>query len=251
MLTTRFAWTLWLSLAVLAVASVCERPAAIAQDENDATAILERSAETMLDLESFHFVITTPVGKTLLTDGVELNRVEGDVVRPMAFQATFSVDLGIASFDLQAIGIDTTLWVANPLEGGAFTRLTGGADQPVPPLALLNPDQLIMQAVNLIQEPVVEGSEEIEGLETTLISGTFDPSDITIAGTPVVESFTGDIDPLTVMLWIDGDSRVVRAEFSGALLPSEQGGGRIIRRVDLSRFDEPLTIEPPETGAAD
>ncbi len=251
MLINPFKLPVWLSFAILAVASIGGGTAALAQEEGDAPAILERSAETMLDLESFHFTISTPVGKTLLVDGVQLNRVEGDVVRPMSFKATFSVDLGIASLDLQAIGIDTTLWVANPLEGGAFTQLTGGADQPVPPLALLNPDQLIMQAVNLIPEPVVAGSEEIDGVETTVISGTFDPSDITIAGTPVAESFTGDIEPLTVLLWIDEENRVVRADFAGALLPSEQGGGRIVRRVDLSGFDQPVTIEPPETGTAD
>jgi hypothetical protein len=238
-----------LGLVVLAVALAPVNSVRAQDEEPDPAALLDETAEAMLAIDSFHFAITTPVGKTMLEDGIELAGVQGDVVRPDIFQVTFTVDLGIASLDLEAIGIGSELWVANPLEGGNFIRIAGeGEEISIPPLALLNPDQLIRDAIALLRDPVYEGTEEIDGREVRVISGVFDPADLQVLGTPVSEQFLSGLEPLDVLLAIDDANRIVRAEFSGALLPSEQGAGRIVRRVDLSNFDEPVVITPPETA---
>ncbi len=219
-----------------------------AQDEqSDVNALLNSAAMAMSDLNSFHFLITTPVGKTLLVGEAELIQVEGDVVRPMTFHATATIGLGFARLSVEAIGINDKIWISNPLQGGAFTPVSDALGEELPPLTFFNPDQLIQQAIGLIQNPAIDGSESLDGVQTTVVTGNFALGDITFNGTPVVQGIAGDLIPLEVTLWIDEQNRVLQADFAGALLPSEQGGGRIVRRVELSQFDQVLTIDPPAT----
>ncbi|MGE3796869.1 MAG: LppX_LprAFG lipoprotein [Thermomicrobiales bacterium] len=234
-------------LALVATTIVSAAPSQ-AQEETDVEALLATSATTLAELDSFHFLITTPVGKTLMLGEAELTSIEGDVVRPMSFQAQFTVGVGFASLTLEAVGIDDQLWVSNPMAGGEFMLLEGVEGQELPPLTLLNPDQLIQQAVSLIEEPAITGSDDLGGVQTTVVTGSFDPGSITFDGTPVVEDVTGDLDPLQVTLWIDPENRVVQAEFAGALLPWEQGKGRIVRRIELSGFDLVPAIDVPHTA---
>jgi LppX/LprAFG-like lipoprotein len=219
-------------------------------DSTDAQAIVEEAAATMLDLDSFHFSVTTPVGKTILADQAELTGIKGDVLRPDSFQAQFTIELGFISLDLHAIGIGSNLWVSDPLsEDGQFINISEMGGETLPPQALLNPDQLVMLAVGLLRDPVIKGDDEIDGEPVVNIEGTFDPSDLESLGTPVPEEILAETEPLTVNLWIDEQHRILRAEFAGALLPSERGAGRVVRRVDLSAFNEPVTIEAPEGQA--
>jgi hypothetical protein len=106
-----------------------------------------------------------------------------------------------------------------------------------------------MQAVSLLRDPVIKGIVEIDGTQVVNVEGTFDPNDLESLGTPVPGEVLSNVDPLTVNLWIDEEHLIRRAEFTGALLPSEQDAGPIVRRVDLSAFNEPVTIEPPEVSS--
>lgn len=240
--TVLFALVLGLSGGLFAQSGAQEEP-------SDVSALLDSSAAAMSDLESFHFLITTPVGKTLLLGEAELTQVDGDVVRPFAFHATADITFGFATLAVEAIGIDDEIWISNPLEGGAFMPVSDALGQELPPLTFFNPDQLILQAIGMIQDPSISGRESLNGMETTVVKGFFDPAAITFNGTPVVQEITDNLTPLEVTLWIDDLNRVIQADFSGALLPSEQGGGRIVRRVELSEFDQVLPIEPPASTA--
>lgn len=225
------------------VALIAPQSEAIA--DQDAAALLQSSAATMLELESFHFRLTTPVGETILTEDVFLKSVEGDVVRPMSFQATFEVAMAFLKLKLSAVGIDNSIWISNPMDGGEFMQVSGEGTEMLPPIPFLNPDALILAAMSQILEPAISGEEEIDGHQTTVVTGTFDPAAVALDGTPIAQGLTAEIEPLGLTIWIDAEHRVIRVEFAGGLLPSEIGAGRIVRRIDLSRFDEPVNIEPP------
>jgi hypothetical protein len=232
------------------VCSTIITQASAQDDSQDPAALLDAAAQTMLELDSFHFLVSTPLGKTMLADQVELSAIEGDVVRPASFRAQFTVELGFVSLNLSAIGIGSQLWVSDPTQGDdQYVELTGAFDETLPPQALLNPDRLVMLAVSLLKDPVIKGTVEIDGTSVVNVEGTFDPNDLESLGTPVPDELLSNVDPLTVNLWIDEEDRIRRAEFAGALLPSEQDAGPIVRRVDLSAFNEPVTIEPPEVAS--
>ncbi len=234
-------------VVMLALSSAVHQPgvSASSQVEDDAVVLLEQATRTMLDLESFHFNLTTPVGKTFLVSDVELVSIEGDVVRPLSFQAKFSVKLAFITLPLEARGIDTTIWVQEPLTG-TFVKVGGEIEESLPPLDFLNPDWLLQRALSMIEKPVVAGIEELNGATVTRIDGSLDMSFTASMATPLPSGILNTEGVLPISLWIDAQSRLVRAEFAGPLLASEADAGQIVRRIDLSAFNEPVEITPPE-----
>ncbi len=214
------------------------------QEEGDAESLLLRSALAMADVSSFHFELTTPRGKTAVLDQFELLGLEGDVQRPESFRATVTAKAAMLDLSLDVVGIGTRLWVSDPTgEEGEYFELemseAGGAAGSAP-ADLLNPDRLLLRAVELIETPTVVGRDEIDGIEVTRIDGTFDPARVMGEGTPPA-GLVGD--PLPVAIWIDDEGRVRRLEVAGPLIAAEDADG--VRRLDLSAFDEPVVIEAP------
>lgn len=238
-------WTaLVLLLGALALGSITPATA-----QEDAQAQLDATAAAMLALTSFHFNLTTVEGKSVFQEAVELKTVEGDVVRPLSFQATANVKVAFVDLTLEVVGVDGDVWVKNPLSGGdSFIQVTGGDSEfQLPPMDLLNPDRLVQEALTYLDDPQIAGTEELDGQPTTVITGTFDPSQLISSGTPsTAESMIAAAsEPLNVKLWIDDQDRLVQFDLTGPLFSFEEGSGRLIRRITFSNFDADISIEPP------
>lgn len=219
------------------------------QAQGEAEAQLEQTAAAMLALQSFHFELETTAGSTTFQDLLELDGVSGDIVRPSDFQATVSVKLAMISLTFEVIGIDGNLWVKNPLGGSdEFIQMTGaGSEFELPPTLLLNPDQLVSEILNYLDDPALAGTEKLDGQEMTIITGSFDPSTLAGNGTAVagLENFEPASTPLEIKCWIDDQDRLVRIDFTGPLFSFEEGSGRLVRTIAFSHFDEAISIQPP------
>jgi hypothetical protein len=225
-----------------------------ASAQDDAQAQLDATAQAMLALNSFHFKLETVEGKTVFQDALELKTVEGDVVRPTNFQASVAVNLAILDVTLEAVSVDGNIWVKNPIGGGdSFIQVTGeGSDFELPPMEFLNPDSLVQRALTYLENLQIEGTEEIDGQELTVMTGTFDPAQVMSTGTPTAPEsmiLSAASQPLDVKLWIDDQDRLVRIEFDGALFAFEEDSGRLVRRITFSEFDSAVTIEPPSQSS--
>ncbi|MGH2558234.1 MAG: LppX_LprAFG lipoprotein [Thermomicrobiales bacterium] len=215
----------------------------ITAQDDDARAVLTNAAQAMADVTSFHFELTTEGGTTTILEEFELGAVEGDVVRPDRFRAKVTAKFSIVSLDLDVVGVGDRLWVTDPTssDGGLIEiSLTDTEGEPL--IDLLNPDRLLLQAVEMVENPTIAGTEEIDGVETTRIEGTFDPStlDMEIA-TPAPVAL--DLNPKPVAIWIDGEGRVVRLRLEGPLTDVEEP--EIVRTLHLSDFDAEVEITPP------
>lgn len=231
------------AITILVMLSPLMQPVASASE--DADVLLTSAAESMLELDSFHFLLTTPTGKTLLTPELELKRIEGDFVAPDRFRADAEVTAIIASLIISVIGIGDRLWVSDPFTSGDKMIPVQGDETGATPIPkYVNPEYLVSLALTSIQSPVIAGNETIDGVSTTKITGTIDPAQAVVDGTPVA-LVAGSSELIEVTIWIDEQDRVVRVEFDGPLTASEIGTGKIVRRLDLSRFDEPITVEEP------
>lgn len=217
--------------------------------QDDAKAQLDKTAAAMLALKTFHFDLETTAGTTTFQDAFELKSVTGDVVRPNSFQAKVEVKLAIVSLTLEAIGIEGNIWVKSPLGGeDAFIQVTGGdSDLQLPPTILLNPDQLVSEALKYLDNPQIGEPEELDGQQMTVVTGTFDPRTLINGGTPTAElgDFNPASQPLDVKAWIDDQDRLVRIDFSGPLFSFEEGSGRLVRSITFSNFDADVTITQP------
>lgn len=233
-----------LALVTAQVVVACPRTAG-AQASADAGPVLQRATATMAALKSFHFQLTTPRGKTLFMQNFELAGLSGDVQRPDRFRAAVIAKASIVELTVKVVGIGTKLWITDPTAQEEryvpvdLGDVTSGDGASIPDL--LNPDRILLAAVDLIQRPTIAGQAKIDDVETTRIDGTFDLSRVQAGGTPISGLRTDR--PLPVSIWIDEAGRVHRLEVSGPLTTAESSD--VVRRLDLSAFDEPVDIQPP------
>jgi lipoprotein LprA len=221
-----------------------------AQDASqDAGPLPEQAEIAMSVIQSFHFQMSTPEGRSLIVDEIELSGFEGDVQRPDRFYVEFTAKVAFVSLTVKVIGIGQQLWVTDPMAGEESWVQVGLDEGPIPLPDILNPDRLLQAAVRVIQEPKLAGEEEIDGVKTTRIDGTFDPKQVNqqvaeFAGTPVPElsSITSD-QPIPVSIWLDDTARLRRVEFDGPLTAADESD--VVRRFDLTKVDEPVDIQPP------
>ena len=243
LVTGRGTAALFLAVGLLLQIAAPARPAAARQE--DGGALLLQAAQTMAGLTSFHFELTTVRGKTLFMENLELVEFAGDVLRPDRFRASVTAKAAVTEITIDVVGIGTHLWISDPTapDGGYIeVDLVQGQTGAGPsPADLLNPDRLMVAAVALIEEPVIGDTETINGVETTRVDGLFDPGRFAPAGTPPPGLNLGQ--PLLVSAWIDATGLVHRIEFIGPLTTVELPD--VIRRLDLSSFNEPVVIEPP------
>lgn len=238
----------WAAL-VLILCTLVVAPLRSASAQDDAQAQLDATAAAMLALTSFHFKLETTAGRSVFQEAFELKTVEGDLVRPTDFQAAVDVKLAIVDLTLEVVSVDGNIWVKNPIGGDdSFIQITGGdSDFELPPMDLINPDQLVQDALQYLEDPQIAGTEELEGQEMTVLTGTFDPAQLIGSGTPSASESVIDAasEPLDVKMWIDDQDRLVQVDFIGPLFSFEEGTGRLVRRIAFSNFDADISIEPP------
>ena len=240
-----------LTVAIVLPLAIARPAPAQETGDPDAVALLERAAEAMSQVEHFRFRLTTLDGTTTIFEGVELESVEGAVERPDRFAATINARLAFATLSLHVVGVGDTIWVQDPLSAeGGYQQIpvtSGLAD-------ILNPDRLFLEALRLIEEPVIAGEDEVDGVRATVIEGEFTPlRALELVGTPVPTPDAEDMEeagiglildePLFTQIWIDEEGRVIQMAFQGRLTTAEDPG--IIRVLRLSDFDQPVEITPP------
>lgn len=210
--------------------------------EPEATALLRDAAQAMADLQTFQFEIETTRGQSTILQGLEVETITGAVRRPVDFTATVAVGLPFGSIEVTAVGVDGIAYIQDPLSDGEWIEL-GGTEQIV---ALVNPDTLILSSIGLVQDAAIDGTEKIDGVETTRLVGTIDfaASAEEISGGSIVLPAEVSSEPVTLLIWIDDQKRVVEIEIDGPILETESDD--VIRVVRLFGFDEPVDIEPPQ-----
>jgi hypothetical protein len=226
----------------------------------DAAALLKQSAAAMAALQSFAFSMTTVQGKSVLLGNLELQAVDGVVQRPDRFKADITLGASIVSVTVKVIGVGADVWVTNPLSAAeTFVKATSaGGDSSADTLAsLLNPDRIFLAAVEAIQSPAIAGTEQVDGVDTTKITGTVDLSSLPVVGaiaSPAADqsqsgSIAGFINlgPKTLIAWIDATGLVHRIDVAGPFTKDESND--VIRQIDLTKFNEPQDVQPPTPAA--
>jgi len=207
----------------------------------DAVALLREAATTMAALESFRFEIETVRGESTIFEGLSVDLIEGAVRRPYDFTATVTVVLPISSLEVTAVGLDGAAWVEDPLNADAWIALEGGEDL----VALVNPDSLILSSIGLIQDATLDGTEKVDGEVTTVVAGVIDFAETAeqISGGAITLPAQVSTEPLPVLVWIDGEGRVVEIEVTGPILTTESSD--VVRAIRFFDFNEPVEIERP------
>jgi hypothetical protein len=223
-----------LLMIVTTVVNGCAQPA---QTPTPLTAsqIIDKSSEKMQTINSFHFALDQAGGGTPIAMGIEMKKAYGDVVRPDKLKMTISGAVSGMSLEVQIITVNGVMYMTNPLSGkwekppAAFEILS-----------VLDPNAFIATAMQDITGLVKLDDDESGGVTCYHLSGS--------TGSDELSAITGSSVKgvaINTEVWIGKDDFLVRSvKLAGKITETEVPG--IIRTLNLSAFNEEVSIELPE-----
>lgn len=214
-------------------------PESQAEGDADAVAVLQAAGDAVLALDTFEFTMETIAGQSTILPSVELVSVQGKVRRPIDIEAKLKVKALMQTMEASAVGVDGEFYLQNPLDGSWMSM--GSASEVA---TMINPDWILTMAINQIKDAKITS----DGNDQTLIEGhvnLFETlSDVGGQGAEMeqMKQFLAE-GPVDVAFWINKDNLIERAEIYGPIFSAESPD--VEKRIELSRFNEPVEIEVP------
>jgi len=196
--------------------------------------VLARATDAVGGITSFHFKLTHENGSTPLPLSLELESAEGDVIVPGRLRADVDAEAAGINVSVKVIGIDEETWITNPFTRSwqklAGTNIRDFAD----------PAALVSGLLPSIKDPQLSAGGRVDGTQTNLVTGTIDSG--------ALQDALGIAEPgrtVSVEAWIGIDDKLPRrVRLTGAL--SDGDAADVVRQVEITRYDEPVEIMPPE-----
>jgi hypothetical protein len=225
-------------LAGLALAAACggggEKAAPTPANLPQADEILPKVVERVGTLKSFHFRLEHENGLSPIPFDMKLRTAEGDIQVPDRMEAKLETDVGGALLRVEVIGIGEEGWMTNP-----FSHDWQALPEGTTISAIFDPAAGIQAVARSLQDVRVADVEKVGGDNTYLLEGQVD-SGVLEAAAPIAEPGL----TVNVKLWVGIDDYTIRqVRLEGPFAPDEPEN--IVRILILSKFDEPVSIEPP------
>ena len=223
-----------LLVVVAALACATEAPTPTPTLLPDPQIILESSGGEMALLDSFQFEISHRNGGTQIAEGLVVNDVAGDVVKPNKLQLSWEGTFGGFFVQADVITVDGETYMTDPISG-RWGPL-GGA---VNPLGFFDPALGIASIMNVLTEVSLVGIETVGSAITYRIKGKLPSRSLA----PLLGSVAPDLIVNTEM-WIGVDDMYLhQMVFQGRIATEDPEDIR--RTIKLSRFNQPVSIEAP------
>ena len=228
----------WLAcLLVVALFAIGIPKPSSAADE--AQALLAASATAMGALQSFHFVITIQNGELVILDRLQLTRAEGDVAQPHTLKVSVTGKVKVLPVTANVIIIGDDVWAAVSPREDKYEMIDPDRVEKLQLETEFDPTTVLLKTIGYIDTPVITGTEDLNGVPTTVVEGTVDLVEAT-SGTPTAGLAP---QPVQVKIWVDSANLVQRLQTIGPLLAGQPEG--IVHQLDLSKFNEPVHIVAP------
>jgi hypothetical protein len=196
---------------------------------------LNRAERALNDLQSFHFLLSHENGGSPIALGLVMNQAEGDLNKPDQVRASVEAMAAGLNVEVQFITVGQNVWITNPFNGRWQELNTDVAGN-----TFFDPSTGVGAAIEAVKDPTIGPGEELDGTPTFLIEGLVDAERLV--------AFAPDAEPgrdVRVKAWVRAqDYAPVRLRLEGPLIAAD--AENIVRQLDLSAFNEPVEIEPPE-----
>lgn len=202
----------------------------------DPVAVFADSAAAMKALQSFHFTyqVTKPAD-TPPAKGFEIARIVGDVTTEGNMQATVDVLQNGIPLTVAFVAVGPTHYVQDPT-----TQKWQSLAAAFSPVGSLNLNIGTIQVLERIADPSYVGTEDVGGSPAYHLKGEVAAADVAAIAASITTDtpFAGDV-------WVGVDDHLVkRIVITGAATANEVEG--TTRTIDLSDFDKPVDIVPPQ-----
>jgi len=196
--------------------------------------ILPKVVERVGAVKSFHFRLEHENGLSPMPLDLKLKTAEGDIQVPDRMKAKLEAEAAGALMRVEVIGIGDQGWMTNP-----FSHEWQALPEGTTISAIFDPAAGIQAVAGSLQGVRVTGVEKIEGDNTYLLEGQVD-SGVLEAAVPIAEPGL----TVNVKIWVGVEDYTIReVRLEGPFAPGEPEN--IVRILHLSKFDEPVSIEPP------
>lgn len=200
--------------------------------------VLHLSADRMENLKSFHFVLTHKDGSIRIAFDLDMEKAEGDLVVPGRMKAKVSARLQGLPVSVDVVSGDGKFWVKLPF-GGGFQKVSGFALSD-----FFNPERGIPLLMREATAATVTGRDEIDGHEAIVVDTDFDAGSLADLVPAAKPGF-----PVRISLWIgEQDYLLYRLRINGAMSGKDKPD--VVRTINLSKFDQSVTITLPDEGSA-
>lgn len=215
-------------------------PADLAPSPTD---ILESMNSAMQDVSSFHFEMIIEMGMAMegLTLEIPLSLI-GDYQAPDRMHAVLTMNFLGSTMETEMITIGDTSYVTDPETGEWIQETADGTG-----IAPIDPGELIGPGEYELEDPVLVGIEEVDGVLAFHLSGT-----ITSEEFEGLLGEDGGGGSIVIDYWIGLDDFLLRkiaftAEFYGSLMEEMEGSQDITMSVEIviSDFNKEVNIEAP------
>mgnify|MGYP001087282698 CR=1 FL=1 len=209
-----------------------------------ANGILEVANAAMQAVDSFHFEMTIVVGFESEGASIELPIIfAGDFKRPNSIQGSIAINLGFFNVETEIVGIGDEVYIRD-LVTGEWDVSTGQDALPASPEDLAGIETDSLGDVSLL------GTEVLDGVEVFVITGLAEAGSVVEGqGETVMTYWVGKDDSLLRKITAVGDADLSAG--GGNLLGGLPGGDASVDiTVELSAFDEAVTIARPDSNAS-
>lgn len=221
-----------MALAVVALAACATTPPP--KKELTAQEIVDKASDKMKELKSVHFRLEVTDGKMAIGPGITVDNIEGDAASPGRIHiSTKAIVIGMVA-EIELIVVADKQYLRNPLtkRWEVSPVSFAGANLFVPEAGA----PTIMKGTKNLAKAE---NEALDGVESYHIRGTIAPAEVAslVGGVPS----NSDVQ---VEAWIGtADFFIREIKLVGQLMQDDPA--KIVRTLKLSKFNEPVTIEPP------
>lgn len=203
-----------------------------------ATEIVDRCAETMETIDSFHLELTQVGGTTPIAMGLEMSEAAGDVVRPDRLKGEITATMMGLPVRLEYIAVGNTSFVTNPLTGQwePFPSEFSAA-------GIFDPDTGIAAILRGMTNLSRLEDQKMAGFACFHIKGNIISDDLR----PITRLFTlSQLEGVDIAaeVWLDWEDFLLRRiRLEGQITAEEKPG--IIRTITFSDYNKSVEIELP------
>jgi lipoprotein LprG len=215
-----------------------QQAAPTAPPRPDPAVLARQAADQVEALKTFHFLLEHENGGSPIALNLTMNRAEGDIVKPDSLRAdvdAVATQLGNANVKVRVVSIGDSAQITNPFNRTQWLPLPGASKLS----DIFDPAAGTTAALRSANNLTITGEDTLNGVKVWKLEGDVDAA--------ALEGFTTIAEPgYTVKgtAWIGQEKPLVhRIRLDGPL--GSKDAQNIVRTIDLSKFDEPLTIERP------
>ncbi|MFN8556551.1 MAG: LppX_LprAFG lipoprotein [Dehalococcoidia bacterium] len=202
----------------------------------DPATLLRQAADRMEQVQSFHYVLDHERGVSPIVLGLTMSRAEGDAVRPDKLRADVdAAAFGGVNLKLKLVSIGAKTSITNPFDPSKWQELPTGTKLS----DVFDPANGTTAALRNVKNPVLAGEETINGVKVWRVEGTVDAAALGALATVAETGYTAK-----TTAWIGQNTpNLHRVRLEGQL--GTRDTADVVRRLELSRFDESITITAP------